>query len=469
MQNRLVITGIPSSVPHLPNATDTLRDLVEEHGCWVDRFTFLHRHLDEDGEGGSTTDNSYEYATFTSTNARTNVDVNVGDDDDDNDDGAVAAAELHIENVRDRAVKSLDRLYVVLNQLGDIHWSGHSNDEGSNIIDHQSTTGSTNSSSTAGTNTKQTLITFQIRAFPANAAQSRQLVELYHSLDSELEDKDAEKKMEKQILKLPFPCNDIELVVRRSDESGGTGSNPWRGGVILAMQICLWFGGGDEDNIQFEQEKAGTGSGAGAGKCVIDFKSLFEKKLVLELGAGSASLPSMTIASICKQNKLDIDLITSDGVDETVTALKRNISNNKLNEYIRVKHIDWNDESTFCDDKSSKGSEGKGDEKGDENIKADTIIFSDCVYNEEGATALCNAICKMLKKGGQIIGVLPDFRVGLDLFEKMMVESHFVPIIIPMMMERKGKKETPKNEFTCSGGGGKHYRLLFWRDCRFIK
>lgn len=396
MQNRLVLTGIPSSIPRLPNAADALRDLVEEHGCWVDRFTFL---------SGENTDNS-------------------------NATKVVAAAELHIENVRDRAVRSLDRLHVVLNCSGDIHWSGHSNNKGSS--NDQLT-----SNECAAGNDAKTLLSFQIRAFPANLAQSKQLVERCRSLDSELEDVAAEKKMEKQTLKLP--C-DIELVVRRSNESGGTGTNPWRGGVILATQICLWFGGED---IKTDQDRA-------AG--VIDFKSLFEKKTVLELGAGSASLPSMAVARICKQNNCDIDLISSDGVDETVTALKRNIAENQLDEYIRVKHIDWNDLTTFC----------KGE--GDGNIKADTIIFSDCVYNEEGATALCNAICRILKTGGNVVGVLPDFRVGLDLFEKLMAVNHLFPVIIPLT--EKQRKGSHKNDFTCSGGGGKNYRLLFWRDCR---
>ncbi len=69
IQNRLLIKGISSSVPCLPNAVSSLRHLVEENGCWVNRFTFLN-----------------------------NYDV------DDYDEIVVAAAELHIENVRDRAI-----------------------------------------------------------------------------------------------------------------------------------------------------------------------------------------------------------------------------------------------------------------------------------------------------------------------------------------------------------------------------
>jgi hypothetical protein len=47
-------------------------------------------------------------------------------------------------------------------------------------------------------------------------------------------------------------------------------------------------------------------------------------------------------------------------------------------------------------------------------------------YNEEGATALCNAIQMILRPKGNVIGVLPDYRVGIDLFENIMESNGFV-------------------------------------------
>jgi predicted nicotinamide N-methyase len=61
--------------------------------------------------------------------------------------------------------------------------------------------------------------------------------------------------------------------------------------------------------------------------------------------------------------------------------------------------------------------------------EADTIMFADCIYNEEGATALCNAIQMILRPKGNVIGVLPDHRVGIDLFENIMESNGFVPKI----------------------------------------
>ena len=50
MQNRLVLTGIPDSVPHLLKAHDSLKELVEDHACWVDRFAFLPSKQDTEDD-----------------------------------------------------------------------------------------------------------------------------------------------------------------------------------------------------------------------------------------------------------------------------------------------------------------------------------------------------------------------------------------------------------------------------------
>lgn len=382
MQNRLIFTGIPSTVPTLPNASHSLRDLVEEHACWVDRFAFLPTN-------------------------------------EENESTCVAAAELHIENVRDRAIKSLDRLTIFLTSSGDVHAS-HKND-----TDFKN--------KWAENKDGKKLLSFQIRAFPANLSQSKRLIELSSPIGSDLEETSAEKKMESQLLKLP--C-EIEIVVQRSNKAGGTGTNPWRGGVILAAQICVWFNSivTEKSDNKFTTE--------------VDFKSLFKHKSVLELGAGSAGLPSMALGKMMKHHNCDMNLISSDGIDEIVTALKRNIRENYLHDFIQVQHINWN-----CLHKLSHN-------KVHGVIKADTIIFSDCVYNEDGAIALFNAICAILKRKGNVVGVLPDFRVGLDLFEKMMETNNFEPTVIPHGRLPKGE------DFICSGGGGKNYRLIHWIDNR---
>lgn len=77
MQNRLVLFDLPPDVPRLANSADALRNLIEENACWVDRFAFLR--LPQKG-------------------------------------GVVAAAELHLENVRDRAVKKLDGMLVTMDK-----------------------------------------------------------------------------------------------------------------------------------------------------------------------------------------------------------------------------------------------------------------------------------------------------------------------------------------------------------------
>ena len=386
MQNRFVLSGIPVSVPKLPNAADNFRDLIEDHGCWVDRFTFLNNQK-----------NSKE---------------------ENNDITIVAAAELHIENVRDRAVKSLDGLIIVLRKgCGDIHWSGQLEDKNESYDDPKK------------------FVSFQIRAFPANLAQSELLIQQCPFLETGFEDSNFEEKMTKQHFKLSY---DFELFVQKSNKPGGTGTNPWRGGVILATHLFHWFQRNKITAYDY-QKKVNED---------IDFTILFKKKKVLELGAGSTSLPSMTLALLEKQNKFQMDLTTSDGIDEIVSAIHLNVHENGLQKFLKVKRMDWNDSSTFCDDKDAS------------DMKADTIIFSDCVYNEEGAIALSNTIRSILNPKGHVIGVLPDFRVGVDVFEKVMKENDFAITIIPMAKNHEDKCETSK--FVCAGGSGKNYRLVYW-------
>ena len=228
MQNRLTIKGIPSIVPQLPHTADTLRNLIEEHGCWVDRFAFLSppNGTDEDEQSKS-------------------------------DDTIVAVAELHIENVRDDAIQSLDGFIVEL-------------DESGCLVDHESTTTHRTCSQE---NERNCQVKFKIHASQTTPSQSKLLTEQcpIHN------DDDMKLVMRKQTLALPI--YGMELTVRSNiEKGGGTGCTPWRGGLLLSHQICHLYQIRDVNSSN------------------IGFDTLFDNMTVLELGAGCSGLPSMTLA-----------------------------------------------------------------------------------------------------------------------------------------------------------------------------
>ena len=219
MQNRLVFLDLPPDIPRRANSADALRDLVEEHGCWVDRFAFLCPHEEKEKEKK--------------------------EEEEDTAVGVIAAIELHLENVRDHAVKKLNGMLVTMDRGGDIVVAADISDtrpEGSQDI------------------------TFRIRAAPATVSQSSQLVER-----CPLEEDDGERI---QTLHLP---NNVDLTVARSTIGGGTGADPWRGGILLSKLICCWSHA--VDDLSTVQE-------------------LFHAKDVIELGAGSSGLPSMALARL---------------------------------------------------------------------------------------------------------------------------------------------------------------------------
>jgi hypothetical protein len=188
-------------------------------------------------------------------------------------------------------------------------------------------------------------ICFTIGAAPITPFQSKLLIEQCPIHRDDVENATA---MEKQTLVLPL--GDMQLTVRSSIENGGgTGSMPWRGGLLLSHQICHWYKDrGDKTRNNFD--------------------SLFRNKTVLELGAGCSGLPSMTLAKLARTFSFDVTLISSDGIDEIVDSLQSNVRTNGLDEYITVKRIDWND---YCNDVDGR------DEKLKANLnQADTIIYS---------------------------------------------------------------------------------------------
>ena len=77
---------------------------------------------------------------------------------------------------------------------------------------------------------------------------------------------------------------------------------------------------------------------------------------------------------------------------------------------------------------------------------------------------LCEALQTLFCPNGIVVGVLPEFRVGSDVFEAAMIKCGFNPIellipSIPSLPDYGGR-------FQCAGGSSVNYRLISWSDCR---
>ena len=391
MQNRITIANIPGPVAGLPNALETLRDLVEEHGAWVDRFAFL---------GGD-------------------------DGDDTSSSAATAAAEYHLENVRDRAVASLDGLAVRLDPRGD-----------------------------RAAARRPAAHAFRLRARAATADESAGLLRSCPVDEGDGVDEHAVKKMAEQRLALP---SGVELTVRRSRVGGGTGAVPWKGGVILASRVCSWSGRPGEDIVVAtdDGDESPDDSAVGA---ETSFDSLFRGKNVLELGAGAAALPSMALGRLAENGRAECAEVTaSDGIDEIVEAMGCNVRANGLDGLVKVRHVNWND---YLDGSAAAASDGSVDD--DDHREADTILFADCIYNDDCAVALCRAIERLLSPGGRALGVLPLFRAGIDVFRKLMDNAGFEAVNVPLV-SAKGGGGGEDGGISCFGGGDIDYDMILWR------
>ncbi|GFH46841.1 hypothetical protein CTEN210_03315 [Chaetoceros tenuissimus] len=403
MQNRISIRGIPSCVPKLENGSTAIQELVESHGCWLDRFGFIEESLiaNEKDSNVSAKPKSIKMRRRRRREDKTKSQENI-----------CAVAEFYVENIRNQAMKSLHGFMVYMDADGNIL---HSHACGQDSIPPNSE--------------EHVHVSFQIEASAATPQESKIFLSKYEKISiGNDESGNHSKRNVVEIQRLSL-TSDIHLIVKNSENGGGTGESPWKGGLILAKLIAHWMDDASlKETICPEQES------------IISCSGLFTGKVV-ELGAGSAGLPSMALAKFCKLNDIDLDIQATDGVDEIVVALQTNIALNGFDDEISVKHLDWNSMPEY-----------------DDEMMVDTIIFADCVYNDAGANALVNAISHILKKGGQILGVLPDFRVGLDLFEQLMIENQFEPTEIPIIDHNIDEGQT----FKCSGGSGKNYRLLHW-------
>lgn len=410
MQNRISIRGISSCVPKLENGSSAIQELVESHGCWLDRFGFIEEALIVNEKDS----NVFNKPKASKTRRRRRR-----EDKTKTQENICAVAEFYVENIRNQAMKSLHGLMVYMDADGNIlHSHGYGQDSiPSNLED-------------------EVHVSFQIEASATTPQESRIFLSKYEKISIDNDDHEESGNHSKrnvvEVQQLSL-TKDINLVIKNSENGGGTGESPWKGGLILAKQIAHWM-----DDTTLEETISMTT--CPEQESLTIFSGLFTGKVV-ELGAGSAGIPTMALAKCCKRNNIDLDIQATDGVDEIVVALQTNIALNGFDDEISVKHLDWNCMPEYNDE-----------------MMVDTIIFADCVYNDAGANALVKAISHILKKGGQILGVLPDFRVGLDLFEQLMIKHQFEPTEIPIIDHNIDEGQT----FKCSGGSGKNYRLLHW-------
>jgi tRNA1(Val) A37 N6-methylase TrmN6 len=321
------------------------------------------------------------------------------------DETLTAGMELDLENVRNQAVSDLNGRTIQLTNCG---------------------------------------CSFTAHAAAATSAQSDRIVELCAD--------NGKERHGDMLQTIPIDSNNhTTLQVHRTKE-GGTGAEVWKGGLLLARQICWWF----------EQKQQNQSKDAVTTTMVVD--TLFHNQKILELGAGSAGLPSMALASLVA-NETSGDstmttmtmttpksIIASDAVDEVLDTLRKNIACNHVS--VEIQSIDWNRIP-----ESFQGS-------------ADTILFADCVYTEAGARLLCKALQTLLSPNGTIVGVLPEFRVGVNVFETAMRDCGFEPTEIPIiqvqaaLQQQQPQKQQDGGGFHCAGGSSVNYRLISWSDGR---
>ena len=393
MQNRFVLSGIPSIVPTLSKSIDSIRDIVEEQSCWVDRIAFLPT---------STTTSTVE-----------------------------CCIELHLENERDCAIASLHNQMIVLNRM-----------DGTRMEEEESSN-----------KKKKNIIWFQIKAYPSTIEQSQRLLELCPTLENDDDNnKDCHYNLKSRIQTVSF-SNGIHLTISQTTttngimerQCGGTGAEVWRGGYLLALQISSWLSSSLLLTNHVSSQQGDRW-----------WSQFFHSKTnVLELGAGLAGLPSMVLA-MAKRNNLHHDfpntIVATDGVDEIVSLLKYNVHCNHLSSFLNVQHLDWNDQKLM-----------KKDGKNRKQCYYDTILFADCIYTDIGAKLLAKAIRELIVPGGNVIGVLPDFRVGLNLFQKQMIQNGFSPTKL-IINNNDDDNNDGCSKFLCCGNNGKHYTMVWWQD-----
>jgi tRNA A58 N-methylase Trm61 len=337
----------------------------------------------------------------------------------------IFAFELHLENMRDLAIEFFNRNEVVLDADGD---------------------GALRQ------------LRFRVRAAPVSHPQSAELLEKCPE--------NGKGQTAERLQMLALTLHDgalISLKVRNTPE-GGTGSHAWRGGLLLAQHVCLWH--------SLHHSSTDIPS-----TVLESLSSCCESTDVLELGAGSTALPSLVLGALGKAGSVT----ASDSIDEVLQALRYNIAMNELEEAVKVLRLNWADcmdGGSDCNEDESSGDVAiRGTSR---RAKYDTIIFADCVYTEAGARLLSNCIARLLDPDGTVIGVLPSFRVGVDVFENALKSQGFHRYDVTDVArhpqqcggdarmdeeERKtpGMVTCPYSSFHVAGGSADDYRCVAWR------
>ena len=374
MQNRFCLHGIPKYVREDPEVEEVFKNLIEDCSCFLDHFEWLDA-LDTDLNVPITL-----------------ITPGFTDKKRKRDEVCYSACmELNLENFRTRIINYFNENEVVLKEFN---------------------------------------IRFHVRAAIATSDEIASML-IKCNLDNHTTVVKENKFQTIYYYHGCIPDKTISITLNHTiGTGGGTGSETWRGGALLAEQLCLWLGNGIDSKCN-ESELH------------MNMKCLFENMDIMELGAGSAGLPSLALASIVAHggsgtNSMKVrSICATDGIDECVGALSENVVRNGLSDYMQVRLLDWSEHTSNTHKEpntpvsnSGSNSTGPGPGTGTACIDFDCLLFADCIYDEYGATLLSNCIDVLLRPTGCVIGILPPFRVGVKEFEKRMVEIGFIPEFI---------------------------------------
>lgn len=166
-----------------------------------------------------------------------------------------------------------------------------------------------------------------------------------------------------------------------------TGACPWWGGVLLASWISH------------------------------EPPNFFSKDHVIELGCGSAAMPSAAASQRGAKSTL-----ATDGCPINAHAAGQVLESSAASEKCTWRCLAWQD----CLDEADRGS-------------WDFVLFADVLYKEEGASMLVSAISSLLRPGGTVIGAVGLHRVGSKkIFEAMQEQgfkAHDVPVNDEVMQD----------------------------------
>lgn len=212
--------------------------------------------------------------------------------------------------------------------------------------------------------------------------------------------------------------NDVRLRLS-TGPGGGTGSKLWSGGLLLAEWI-MHDGASGSPLLPFVGHE------------------------VLELGAGSAALPSVAAASRGARK-----VVATDGIVAVVEQMRNNLAHNAPS--VEVRTLDWltaGRKSYAYDD------------------QFDLILFSDGIYTQRGALFLADAITSLLRPSGVVVAALPDFRAGIAGFEEDLSARGFITITVDLsdVTLRAASEPIEKDEVGMIVGEElEGYRVVMWR------